>query len=71
MKMMGYVDIISKPGQKLSGSLIRGEITLTGKNDIRYNRRKDVLKDNKSKSNINSEDPSSIIDKMIKLKVTD
>ena len=25
LKMMGYVDIISKPGQKLSGALIRGE----------------------------------------------
>ena len=26
LKMMGYVDIISKPGQKLSGALIRGDI---------------------------------------------
>ena len=25
LKMMGYVDIISKPGQKLSGAMIRGE----------------------------------------------
>ena len=25
LKMMGYVDIISKPGQKLSGELIRDE----------------------------------------------
>ena len=25
LKMMGYIDIISKPGQKLSGALIRGE----------------------------------------------
>ena len=71
MKMMGYVDTISKPGQKLSGSLIRGEITLTEKNNVHYNRRKDVLKDNKSKSNINSADPSSIIDKMAHLKMAD
>ena len=25
LKMMGYVDIISKPGQKLSGAMIRGD----------------------------------------------
>ena len=25
LKMMGYVDIISKPGQKLSGALIRDD----------------------------------------------
>ena len=25
LKMMGYVDIISKPGQKLSGALIRND----------------------------------------------
>ena len=25
LKQMGYADIISKPGQKLSGALIRGE----------------------------------------------
>ena len=34
LKMMGYVDIISKPGQKLSGALIRGDIEAEKEKEI-------------------------------------
>ena len=33
LKMMGYVDVISKPGQKLSGALIRGDLEADAQSD--------------------------------------
>ena len=33
LKMMGHADVISKPGQKLSGALIRGELEADAQSD--------------------------------------